>query len=64
MTKRIVSTEKFLALKNSLDREDPRPLYHQLERGLRQMIEQGNIESGDRLPNDVELSNILGISHL
>ncbi len=56
--------DKILELKNSLHREDPTPLYHQLERKMREMIEKGVLESGERLPNDMDLSRALDVNHL
>lgn len=45
-----------------LDHDSTTPLYQQAESLLREMIRQEEYQSGKRLPNEVELSDKLGIS--
>jgi len=46
----------------SLDRDDPTPLYHQIERQLAGLIERGTLEPGARIPGDVEMSQTLDVN--
>src|SRR5688572_14772345 len=45
-----------------LDRERPEPLRLQLERGLRDAIRSGRLQSGERLPSSREMARELGVS--
>lgn len=47
-----------------LERRDPVPLYHQLERRLRERIEAGEYRPGDRLPTEDELRRAYGVSRV
>jgi len=46
----------------ALDRADPTPLYFQLEKQLLSLIEQGDLRPGDRVPGDIQLSEVLGLN--
>ena len=48
-------------LNDWLRRDHPNPLYYQLEKKLCALIEHGILLPGERLPGDVELSQMLGI---
>src|ERR1035441_6593830 len=45
-----------------LDRESPVPLYFQLAQHLETEICSGNLNSGDRLENEVKIAEDLGLS--
>ena len=45
-----------------LDRDSPVPLWFQIAELLRKSIESGEVEAGDRLDNEIELSEKLGVS--
>lgn len=45
-----------------LDRESPVPLYFQLAQHLETEIQSGNLDSGDRLENEVKIAEDLGLS--
>lgn len=45
-----------------LDRDSPVPLYFQLARHLETEIRSGNLNSGDRLTNEVKIAEELGLS--
>lgn len=45
-----------------LDKTDSTPLYNQLERQIRALIESGSLQPGDRLPDSTEITSFLGIS--
>ena len=49
-------TAEWLCTQISLNRDDPVPLYHQLEQQLLRLIERGELRPGDRIPGDVPLS--------
>jgi len=59
MTKELVRT-----LKGRLDKNNPMPLYFQIEREIEELIGKGLIKSGEKLPGDILLSTQLGVSHL
>jgi DNA-binding GntR family transcriptional regulator len=46
------------------DLDDPRPLYMRLADGLRDAIERGEYEVGDKLPSQAELMEQYGVSHM
>ncbi|HEY1969955.1 MAG TPA: GntR family transcriptional regulator, partial [Pseudonocardia sp.] len=46
----------------SLDRDSPVPLYFQVASQLQRLIEDGTLAIGDRLQNEVELADQLGVS--
>jgi DNA-binding GntR family transcriptional regulator len=46
----------------SLDRDSPVPLYFQVASQLQRLIEDGTLAIGDRLQNEVELADKLGVS--
>ena len=48
----------------SIDKNSPIPIYHQLESQVRELIQQGRLSPGDRLPNEIELSLELGVSRM
>ncbi|MEV5342798.1 GntR family transcriptional regulator [Streptomyces sp. NPDC052676] len=50
------------AVRFTLDRTSPVPLYHQLARRLEEAIEQGVLAPGNLLGNEVDLSTRLGLS--
>ncbi|MFF6825391.1 UTRA domain-containing protein [Streptomyces longwoodensis] len=50
------------ALRFTLDRVSPVPLYHQLAQQLEAAIEQGALAPGDLLGNEIDLSTRLGLS--
>jgi DNA-binding GntR family transcriptional regulator len=45
-----------------LDRNSPIPLYFQIAENLKQAIEEGTLKPGDRLDNELELTERLGVS--
>jgi DNA-binding GntR family transcriptional regulator len=45
-----------------LDRESPVPLYFQLAQHFENEIHQGNLNSGDRMENEVKIAEVLGLS--
>ena len=45
-----------------LDRESPIPLYFQLAQYLEAEIRSGNLNTGDRLENEVKIARVLGLS--
>ncbi|MGW3729704.1 GntR family transcriptional regulator, partial [Streptomyces sp. NPDC000851] len=57
------STDSGLAaVRFTLDRTSPVPLYHQLAQQLEAAIERGVLAPGDRLGNEIDLSVRLGLS--
>jgi DNA-binding GntR family transcriptional regulator len=46
----------------SLDRDSPVPLYFQLAQHIENEIQLGNLNSGDRLDNEVKIAEELGLS--
>jgi DNA-binding GntR family transcriptional regulator len=46
----------------SLDRTSPVPLYYQVATRLQQLIEDGELSVGSKLPNEVDLAERLGVS--
>jgi DNA-binding GntR family transcriptional regulator len=50
------------ALTLDLDRSSPVPLYHQVARAIEAAIEAGTLGPGERLENEVELADRLGLS--
>jgi DNA-binding GntR family transcriptional regulator len=49
-------------LQRPLDRNSPIPLYFQIAENLRQAITDGTLKPGDRLDNELELTERLGVS--
>jgi DNA-binding GntR family transcriptional regulator len=49
-------------LRIELDRSSPVPLYHQVAQALRAAIEDGRLEPGELLENEISLATRLGIS--
>jgi len=49
-------------MKNKIDHDSPIPMHAQVENYLRELIEQEEYQKGKFLPNEVELSKIMGIS--
>ncbi len=49
---------------NALDKDSARPIYLQLEDLLRQQIETGQLNPGDRMPSEMELAAMYGISRM
>jgi DNA-binding GntR family transcriptional regulator len=45
-----------------LDRSSPIPLYFQISENLKQAIEDGTLQPGDRLDNELDLTERLGVS--
>jgi len=45
----------------AVDHKSPIPLYHQIENDLRGLIKSGQLESGDILPPELELSRVYGV---
>jgi DNA-binding GntR family transcriptional regulator len=45
-----------------VDRNSPVPLYFQVELELRRAIDSGRLAPGDRIPNEIELADDLGLS--
>jgi DNA-binding GntR family transcriptional regulator len=45
-----------------VDRNSPVPLYFQIAEGLRQAISDGTLKPGDRLDNELDLTQRLGVS--
>lgn len=45
-----------------LDRSSPVPLYYQVAREIERAIQAGSLVPGDRLDNETELANRLGLS--
>ncbi len=45
-----------------LDRDSPVPLYFQLAQHVETEIQSGNLDSGDRLENEVKIAEDLGLS--
>ena len=45
-----------------LDRNSPIPLYFQIAENLKQAIEDGTLKPGDRLDNELDLTERLGVS--
>ena len=45
-----------------LDRATPTPLYYQIERFLQHGIDSGQIAPGERLPPELELTELFGVS--
>src|SRR5215472_14335957 len=45
-----------------LDRNSPIPLYFQIAENLKQAIEDGTLEPGERLDNELDLAERLGVS--
>jgi len=52
--------KKFHKLK--LEKSSPVPLYYQIEKFIRNMIDNKNLKPGDKLPTEFELMNILNVS--
>lgn len=48
--------------KYKLDKDNPIPLYYQLQNLLIEDMKNNNLKENDMLPNEIELSNMLGIS--
>ena len=48
----------------SIDKQIPIPYYYQIEEWLRGLIASGQLEPGDMLPGEVQLSKRLGVSRL
>jgi len=46
----------------ALDRADPTPLYFQLEKQFLSLIEHGALKPGDRVPGDIQLSEVLNLN--
>jgi GntR family transcriptional regulator, N-acetylglucosamine utilization regulator len=46
------------------DRNRPEPLWHQTERALRALIADGTWPDGAQLPNEANLSEMLGVSRI
>ncbi|TYB83513.1 GntR family transcriptional regulator [Maritimibacter fusiformis] len=46
------------------DRNRPEPLWHQTEQSLRDMIQRGEWQDGDQLPNETRLTEMLGVSRI
>lgn len=51
-----------VALDIALDRASPMPLYHQLAKAIEEAIHDGTLVPGDRLENEVALTNRLGLA--
>jgi GntR family transcriptional regulator len=49
-------------LANTLNRHSPIPLHYQLRQVIKQQIENGEYQSGDRLPSESNLSDQYGVS--
>ncbi len=47
-----------------IDRSSKLPLYHQIERNIRQLIISGKLETGEMAPSELELAQIYGVSRL
>ncbi len=45
-----------------LDRNSPIPLYFQIAENLKQAIEDGTLKPGERLDNELDLTERLGVS--
>jgi GntR family transcriptional regulator len=50
------------SLADALQPASSRPLHRQLEAGLRELIRSGGVEAGTRLPGELELAAVLGLS--
>jgi GntR family transcriptional regulator len=55
-------TLQILQLGSALDRSGPVPLYYQIKQWLTNRIISGDVPAGTKLPDEVELSEILGVS--
>lgn len=51
-----------MGLSIELDRSSPVPLYYQVAREIERAIQAGSLVPGDRLDNETELANRLGLS--
>lgn len=49
-------------IEQALDRDSPIPLYFQIAENLRRAIEDGTLKPGDRLDNELDLTERLGVS--
>jgi GntR family transcriptional regulator len=47
-----------------IDKNSPIPIYHQLEEGIKQLIESGQLKPGDGLPSEREYSDKYGVSRM
>lgn len=56
------SPEAFSAIAAAVDRSSPVPLYHQLAQELERAIQQGRLGPGTLLGNEIELSDVMGVS--
>jgi len=45
-----------------LDRNSPIPLYFQIAENLKRAIDEGTLKPGDRLDNELDLAERLGVS--
>jgi GntR family transcriptional regulator len=50
--------------KMRLNENSPVPLYYQLENMIREEIEGGKYDPGDKIPSERELSEIVGLSRM
>jgi len=50
------------ALRIQVDRSSPVPLYFQVAQHLEQLIESGDLATGTRLENEIDLADRLGLS--
>jgi GntR family transcriptional regulator len=48
----------------SIDRNSPIPLYYQIQEWIRSMIASGTLKPGDMLPNEIILSEQIGVSRM
>lgn len=51
-------------LKNGIEKNNPIPMYYQIEREIEEMIKKKIILPGERIPGDIELSEYLDVSHI
>ena len=47
-----------------IDRNSKLPLYDQIERNLRSLIESGKLEAGEIVPSEFELAQKYGVSRM
>lgn len=48
----------------ALDKQSPIPLYYQLAERLREQMQAGELQAGDQLPSERELSESMGVSRM